>query len=142
MPASDLRTHLAYALSAAERAAHRELSAALAEAGITVEQWRILSALAENPGQPMGELAEIVLMPHPTLTKAVDRLVDSALVYRHQDPADRRRVVVYLSDQGSALLDRAKRRAASQHRAMERALGPERTERLMHDLVALVRMIE
>jgi MarR family transcriptional regulator, organic hydroperoxide resistance regulator len=41
-------------------------------------------------------------VPAPTLTKIVDRLVDRALVYRRADDADRRRVLVFLSDHGRA----------------------------------------
>jgi DNA-binding MarR family transcriptional regulator len=89
----------------------------------------------------MSDLAEAVLMPHPTLTKAVDRLVDNALVYRRQDVADRRRVAVYLSDLGSALVARLDRRAARHHNAVEAAYGAERTERLMRELDALVRSL-
>ena len=96
---------------------------ALAAEGVTVEQWRILRALSDGHGHSMGDLAEAVLMPHPTLTKAVDRLVDDALVYRRQDAADRRRVAVYLSDRGRDLLARLDRRAAEHHPAVEAAYG-------------------
>ncbi|WP_026212261.1 MarR family winged helix-turn-helix transcriptional regulator [Longispora albida] len=137
-----LEAHLAYLLSAAERAMHRDLTEHLGANGLNVEQWRILSALAENPGQPMGDLAAAVLMPHPTVTKAVDRLVDAALVYRRHDPADRRKVVVYLSERGAELQDRGAAAARGQQRAVQRALGAGRAERLMQDLADLVRMME
>jgi DNA-binding MarR family transcriptional regulator len=76
-------------------------------------------------------------MPHPTLTKAVDRLVDDALTYRRQDTADRRRVAVHLSDLGRDLVARLDRRAAEHHADVEAAFGAGRTERLMRELEAL-----
>ena len=136
-----LRAHLAYLLTEAEREVNRGLADALAGEGVSVEQWRILRALSDGHGHSMSDLAEAVLMPHPTLTKAVDRLVDGALVYRRQDVIDRRRVAVYQSDIGRDLMARLDRRAAEHHTAVERAYGPQRTERLMRELDALVRSL-
>jgi DNA-binding MarR family transcriptional regulator len=138
MESTGLRSYLGYLLSAAERAVNRGLAGALGEDGVTVEQWRILRALSDGRGHSMGDLADAALMPHPTLTKAVDRLVDDAVVYRRQDPADRRRVAVYLSDRGEALVERLDTCAAAHHDAVESAYGRERTERLMRELSSLV----
>jgi DNA-binding MarR family transcriptional regulator len=132
-----LRAHLLYLLSEVERELNRQLSASLAAEGVTVEQWRILRAMSHGHGHSMTDLAEAVLMPHPTLTKAVDRLVDHALVYRRQDTADRRRVAVHLSELGCDLVARLDRRAAEHHADVEAAFGADRTERLMRELEAL-----
>jgi DNA-binding MarR family transcriptional regulator len=40
------------------------------------------------------------VVPGPTLTKIVDKLVDMALVYRIVDERDRRRVLAFLSEKG------------------------------------------
>ncbi|NMH91189.1 winged helix-turn-helix transcriptional regulator [Pseudonocardia bannensis] len=69
----------------------------------TLDQWRVLELLADGAGHPMTEIAGYVMVPAPTLTKIVDRLVDAALVYRRVDDADRRRVLVFLSDHGREL---------------------------------------
>jgi DNA-binding MarR family transcriptional regulator len=138
MQETGLRSYLGYLLTEAERVLNRGLAAALVVEGVSVEQWRILRALSDGRGHSMGDLAEAALMPHPTLTKAVDRLVDDALVYRRQDPADRRRVAVYLSDRGEALVARLDDRVAAHHDAVESAYGRERTERLMRELSSLV----
>lgn len=54
----------------------------------------------------MGELADAVLLNHPTLTKMIDRMVSDALVYRVQDPDDRRKVLMFSSDRGKILCKR------------------------------------
>lgn len=136
--AAGLRSHLGYVLSEAERAVNRGLSTALQAEGVTVEQWRILQALSDGRGHSMGDLAEAALMPHPTLTKAVDRLVDGALVYRRQDPNDRRRVAVYLSESGTLLVSRLDHAATGHHRAVEAAFGTSRAEQLMRELTELI----
>ncbi|MGC9668742.1 MarR family winged helix-turn-helix transcriptional regulator [Planosporangium sp. 12N6] len=144
MPGSSapkLRAHLAYLLTEAEQQVNRGLAVALAAEGVSVEQARILRALSDGHGHSMTDLAEAVLMPHPTVTKAVDRLVDNALVYRRQDVVDRRRVAVYLSDLGRDLVARLDRRAGAHHAAVEAAFGAERTGRLMRELDDLVRSL-
>jgi DNA-binding MarR family transcriptional regulator len=99
-------------LTRAQRRLARDLSARLAEDGATLEQYRVLRALADPDvrdgadGRSMGELAESLEVPHPTLTRVVDGLVDAALVYRQQSDVDRRRVSVHLSRMGAQRLDR------------------------------------
>jgi DNA-binding MarR family transcriptional regulator len=137
-----LRSYLAYLLSEAERGVNRGLAQALAAEGVSVEHWRILRALSDGYGHSMGDLAAAVLMPHPTLTKFVDRLVDDALVYRRQDEADRRRVTVFLAERGRTLVRRLDRQAEQHHRSVEAAYGAQRTERLMRDLERLVASLD
>jgi len=137
-----LRSYLAYLLTEAERGVNRGLAEELASEGTTVDQWRILQALSDGHGHSMGDLAAAVLMPHPTLTKAVDRLVDSAVAYRRQDTADRRRVAVYLSSRGQDLIARLDRRVEEHHRTVEAAYGAQRTERLMRELARLVASLD
>lgn len=72
----------------------------LGRGGLNVEQWRVLDLLSDSCGHPMSEIAAHAMVPAPTLTKIVDRLVDAALVYRRPDEVDRRRVLVFLSDHG------------------------------------------
>lgn len=97
---------LVHLLSRAEHLAARRLSAALEPEGCSLEQWRALAFLADGIGRTMTELAEYALLPAPTATKLIDRMVADALVYRHPDPADRRRVLVYLTERGTLLHER------------------------------------
>lgn len=142
MVTTGLGSSLAYLLSRAERSVNRGLAAVLTAEDVTVEQWRILRALADDRGHSMGDLAEAVLMPHPTLTKAIDRLIDRSLVYRGHDPADRRKVAVFLAGRGAELLDRVEGGVAGHHRVIEDAYGTERTERLMLELERLVHALD
>jgi len=103
------RRDLVHLLSRAEHLAARRLAAALdAEAeGCSIDQWRALAFLADDTGRTMSELADYALLPAPTATKLIDRLVADNLVYRHPDPTDRRRVLVYLTDRGVLRHERA-----------------------------------
>lgn len=93
--------------------------------GPGLDQWRILDLLADGVGHPMSEVAAHAMVPAPTLTKIVDRLVDQGLVYRRPDEADRRRVLVLLAERGRALHARVAPAVAAVERELVDALGPD-----------------
>ena len=92
-------------LSRADRSVRARLSRLLAVEGSSLDDWRVLSLLQAG-GQSMTAIAEATLLPPPTLTKRIDRLVSGNLVHRRADEADRRRVLVLLTPRGQALHDR------------------------------------
>ncbi len=107
------------------RVAHRlivEVERALGPAGLNIDQWRVLNLLADGAGHPMTEIADHAMVPAPTCTKIVDRLADSALVYRRTDQADRRRVLVLLSDHGRAAHEEHALRVAAAESAVSGSL--------------------
>ncbi|MFC6881005.1 MarR family transcriptional regulator [Actinomadura yumaensis] len=99
-PARPPAPDLAYLLTSLERRIAARLAAALAATGCTPDEWRVLALLADGAGHPMTEIAEYALLPPPTLTKLVDRMVAANRVYRRADTADRRRILVFLSARG------------------------------------------
>lgn len=125
MPSEPSSPDLAHLLSHAERRLGRRLAAVLAEEGCSVEEWRVLSAVADGQGHPMSEIADHALMPAPTLTKVVDRMVASNLVYRRPDPDDRRRVLLHLTARGRILHQRAAHRVHSDQTRLLDAIGDQ-----------------
>lgn len=123
MAGEDKDLGLAHALTRAERQVATELAARLDEMGVTIEQWRVLRVLADGQGHPMSEVATAALLPPPTLTKVVDRLVEAALVHRRSDLADRRRVLVLLTARGRALYRRLDRVVSGHAGDLEARLG-------------------
>ena len=106
--------------------------------GVPVEQWRILKVLSDGKGHSMGELAEAVLLNHPTLTKMIDRMVTDALVYRVQDADDRRKVVMFSSDRGKTLTQRLNSLALSQEAHISENYGNKATAELKRLLETLI----
>lgn len=101
----------------------------LVASGLNIDQWRVLELLADGAGHPMSEIAEHAMVPAPTLTKIIDRLTDSALVYRRPDRTDRRRVLVLLSELGRTVHDEHTPRVAlAQGRATEALDAVERAQ--------------
>jgi DNA-binding MarR family transcriptional regulator len=99
-------TSLLLLLKRAERQLELGLQPLLDEFALTIEQWRIMSALHEEPGQPMSVLAESAVLPAASLTRHVDKLVERGLVVRRIHPDDKRRIVTALSPVGTTVADR------------------------------------
>ena len=130
--------HLAYLLAQANREINRQLEARLSAEGVPVERWRILKVLSDGNGRSMGELAKAVLLNHPTLTKTIDRMSADALVYRISDPQDRRKVLIFSSDRGKALMQRLDPLVASQEAHIVGSYGGKATAELKRLLETLI----
>lgn len=68
--------------------------------GLTIPQMRLLWALRDEDGLPVGALAEQLGVNPSTITGHVDRLVRQDLVRREEDADDRRIVRNYLTETG------------------------------------------
>jgi DNA-binding MarR family transcriptional regulator len=130
MTESPISNYLAYLVAQAHRRLHIDLQRSLQEEGAQVEQWRVLEVLSDGRGRSMGDLADLVLMNHPTLTKMTDRMVAKGLVHRAPDEEDQRRVLVYITDRGLELFERIKGRVDTQNNALEDHLGESETAAL------------
>lgn len=131
-------TRLVYLLAHANRQMTAQLQHAFGDERIPVEHWRILEVLSDERGRPMGELAELVLMNNPALTKNIDRMVSKGLVYRSSDPADSRRVLVYPTDHGLRLLTRLAARVDQHQRSITATMGVRKATQLRKLLSELI----
>ena len=138
LPSKPITEHLAYLLAQANREINRQLDARFRTEGVPVERWRILKVLSDGKGHSMGELAEAVLLNHPTLTKMVDRMVSDSLVYGVQDAEDRRKVLMFSSDRGSILCKRLNSLAMSQEAHIVENYGDKSTSELKRLLESLI----
>jgi DNA-binding MarR family transcriptional regulator len=134
-PISD---YLAYLLAQADRQINRRLDEEFRAEGVPVEQWRILKLLAEANGRSMGDLAQAALLNHPTLTKTIDRMVSQALVYRRADKADGRKVLIFISAQGRAAIERLNRLANNHQAEIVESYGGREAEELKRLIEGLI----
>ncbi|HEX7632261.1 MAG TPA: MarR family transcriptional regulator [Lacunisphaera sp.] len=72
--------------------------------GLTVTQFGVLEAIHHIGPLCQSELAEKLLKSGGNLTLVVDNLEKAGYVARERDPADRRFVVVKLTDKGQAFI--------------------------------------
>lgn len=110
--------------TAVERRLTAAVAADLDDEGVTVEQCRVLGGLSHREGRSMSEIATLAMLPAPTLTKVVDRLVAANLVHRRSDPYDRRRVLVLLTPRGRAMRSRLDQVLQQHQSNLEAVLGP------------------
>lgn len=97
--------HLPNLLAQLHREIYIDLTRVLADnGGLPVEQWRILSILAEHDGLSMSELSDRAFIAISALSKTIDRMVFRALVHRRQDSGDQRRVLIHITSFGEEML--------------------------------------
>lgn len=132
-----VNSYLSYSLAAAHRKLHIDLNRELKKLGVQVETWRVLQSLQASRGHTMSELAEIVLMNPPTLTKLVDRMVADGLVQRQLADEDQRRVQLVLTDLGADLSEKIIRLADAQNDFIIQKIGEEKANLLREALETL-----
>jgi DNA-binding MarR family transcriptional regulator len=89
----------------AGRHAQDAADAVLATHGMRYDLWAVLDLLKARGTCAMAEISDDVVIPPPSLTRAVDKLIADGLVHRLSDPADRRRVLVRATRRGERLHD-------------------------------------
>ena len=100
---SDPSKQLCFKLGRVVRKVQQYYEARLSPFGITVSQFFVLDALWSSDGITIGELGEKVALDTSTLTGILDRLERNGLAERHQNPVDRRSILVTLTDHAREL---------------------------------------
>jgi len=100
---SDPSRQLCFKLGRVVRRVQQYYEQRLHPFGLTTSQFFVLDALWSKDGVSIGELGEQVSLDTSTLTGILDRLERNGLVERHQNPADRRSVLVTLTDHAREL---------------------------------------
>lgn len=134
-----ITSSLAYLLAQANRVVSSALERLLAEEGAQIEHWRVLEVLSDEQGRSMGELAQLVLMNHPALTKLMDRMVSRGWVHRAADDADNRKVLVFITDAGLEFVRRLRERVGTYHESLSAGIGDRRADQLRRLLGTLIR---
>jgi DNA-binding MarR family transcriptional regulator len=75
------------------------------EFGVSSPQLRLIFMINRTPGASQGGLADALELEPMTLCRMVDRLEESGIVVRRRNPQDRRAWSLYLTEQGTELLE-------------------------------------
>lgn len=126
-----------YLLSLTGKAARGRLAEQLAEQGLRLWHMAVLAALADFGPHAQRDLCARLSVDPSDMAKVIEQLARGRHVERTRDPADRRRVMVALTGDGRALLDRL---TADAERVQDELLAPldagERAE--LHALLVKV----
>jgi len=88
------------------------------EVGLTMSQAKLLYLVQAQPNVRSSALASGLAVSLSTVSGVVDRLVDLGMLTRHDDPADRRQVVIRITEEGVAHLERLRELNAGELRAL------------------------
>jgi DNA-binding MarR family transcriptional regulator len=89
-----------YLLHRATNEVNRAWRERLRPYGLTIQRWQVLSVLAAFDGARITEVAELVSVDQPVVSRVIDQMERDGLVTRIADPDDRRVTLVQLTDTG------------------------------------------
>lgn len=133
-PDISVEDFLSYSLASAHRHVQTDLNNKLKSLGVQIESWRVLQFLRSDKRYTMTELANVVLLNPPTLTKLIDRMVSDGLVQRQLSEEDKRCVQLALTDLGIDLCDEVLPHVSAQNNKILTALGTETVQKLQEIL--------
>lgn len=102
-----LDRQICFSLHAASRAFNGVYRVVLKDLGLTYPQYLVMLVLWEQGDLPVKKLGEHLRLDSGTLSPLVKRLEAAGLVRRERSAEDERSVRVRLTDQGTALRERA-----------------------------------
>lgn len=117
-------------MTVATRAYRARMGTMLAAIGLHAGQESVLKALEEQDGQSMAELAAVLRVQPPTVTKMVGRLSSKGYVQRQGSDEDGRRMHVFLTESGSNALAEIDQMLEKIDRKALKGIGPKDQKKL------------
>jgi len=109
-------------------------------ADLTEPQFRTMGFLCHNEGISLSGMAEEFGLTLPTVSKMVDGLVKRELVLREENPRDRRRVTLRLTEKGRSVFEAAKRNTNARLAEMLGTLTPDERAMIVSTLQIMRRV--
>lgn len=134
----------AYRVYRLSRLLRHNLRRILGEAGLDVspEQYFMLYKLYQKDGVPQAQLADPAFGDYPNMTRMIDGLEKKGLVLRNNDPKDRRRYLIMLTDKGKLQMAALQPIVAREREQINTAFSNEEIMTLMEYLGRFQRLLE
>ena len=100
-----LADSLGYQIRTTHRLFQRALQLEIERSGVTLGMWYFLRVLWSEDGITQSELSQRVGTMEPTTLSAIRDMERNGLVRRAPHPDDRRKINIYMTDEGRALRD-------------------------------------
>jgi len=111
-------------------------------ASLSIPQLRSLAFLNRNPGASLSDLAEHLGVTCATASATVERLVQRNLVQRGDDPQERRRVILNLTEEGKHNLKQSQDQTRAHISELLQSLTPEQISNIEEGLGLLKNVFE
>jgi len=105
---------------------------------VTMSQAKLLHVVASEPEARMSSLAGRLGVSLSTLSGVVDRLVEHGFLERHEDPSDRRQVMIALTAEGRSVIERFRELGSRHFRALLETLEGDELTGLARGVSAMV----
>ena len=127
---------LIYMVKQVELAARSQIDEIVRPVGLTATQYTALTVLERQDNMSSAQLARYSFVTAQSMADMITALEDRKLIERHRDASDRRRLVVALTDEGHAMLDRCRDKIDALEATMLGGLTPAQTKALRSTLAA------
>jgi DNA-binding MarR family transcriptional regulator len=125
---------LLYLIKQVELAARSRLDDIVRPGGMTALQYTALTVLERHADMSSAQLARHSFVTAQSMADLIGALEARGLIERHRDRTDRRRLVVALTAEGRALLDRYREEVAALEVSMVAGLLPDEVAMLRRAL--------
>lgn len=115
---------LGYQVNQLARLFAQRLERRLAPHGVPLGQFPLLLVLWEEDGLTQSEIARRLCFEQPTVANTLKRMMRDGLVMTQPDPANRKKVLVFLTEKGHRLHDPLTAEAAAVNAEAAAALAP------------------
>lgn len=134
MPAAAEPT-LLYIMKQLELAIRSRLEDIVGPAGLTALQYTALTVLERHPDLTSSQLARRSFVSAQAMAEMVTSLQSQGLIVRHRDSVDRRRLLIGLTPDGTALLGRYRDKVSSLEGEMLHGLTSGQAAKLRRSLL-------
>ena len=105
---------------------------------LTLSEWRVLLVVADRPGITAQDLADYIGLDKMSVSRAVRGLVARGRMARKASARDRRRLHLFLTEEGWRVYDEIASSGVARERAVFAALGAREQRKFYDQLVRLV----
>jgi DNA-binding MarR family transcriptional regulator len=124
-------------IAKANQAAMRFWSKRIARLNLTAVQAMILGFLYEEDGVTSRSLGDRTVLDSATLTGVLDRLEALGLIERRPNPADRRAILILLTDQGRGIAAEIAKIMQTANQELFTTFSPEEEKQLREALIRI-----
>lgn len=125
-------------LAQASQILSAEFHAVVLQRGLSITDWRVMSSLAGGKALSIGRLAQVSVTKQPTVTRALERMVQRGHVQRVTHNGDRRVNLVRITPAGQAVVAELIHEAKQHEANLVAPFGHQRAELLKATLRELI----
>jgi DNA-binding MarR family transcriptional regulator len=135
---TQIHESLPYLMNRLLASLNRDLDTQLRAMGYTIQEWRVLATLCACGSVTLNRLVEVAVVPQPTVSRLIARLVERGLVDRSAVDGDARLVEASITPRGRTAVSAMLPVVTELHERVMQGFTEEQQRRLM---VATQRMM-